>query len=236
MVIHELRQFRLAPGVPLERALGFFHRDGRADLRAALRDAGIPVLAAWRRTNPVKPECAELVWIRAFRDPAHKQEACERLYGSKLWKERLEKEADDIVAEVDAMDLTPIEARALLAGPRANGFHELRHYRLAPGALARMLAFFEDVRALMPRHRVRVLAWWTGEAAGTERFLWLREFESLTEKVKISKELYESDLWLSTMKPRTAGVIDERILLDLEPLPASVIGGHDSASHLSDFP
>lgn len=229
MTIHELRHFRLAPGVPFERMLQFFQRDGRTDLRAALRAAGIPVLGAWRRTNPTKPEQAEFLWFRAFESPAHKEEACARLYASKLWKERLEAEAEEIVAEVEAMDLTPLDARALLEGPRARGFHELRHYRLATNAMPKMLAFFEDVRRLVAKCGVRVLASWAGEREGTERFLWLREFENAEEKVRVSKEIYESERWLSNFKPRAAGVIEERILADLEPLPAAEIGGHDAA-------
>lgn len=234
MVIHELRRFRAAPGVPFDRLLHFFHRDGRTDLRAALRGAGIPVVGAWRRVPADPGAPAELLWIRAFRDATHKSVACDRLYGGDLWKGVLEAEAEAVVGDVEAMDLTPLDARALLEGPRTSGFHELRHYRLAPGALARMLAFFEDVRALMPRHGVRVLAWWTGEKEGTERFLWLREFASAEAKAAVSKALYESELWVKDFKPRTIGVIEERILADLEPLSAGAAGAYDAAAFLGD--
>src|SRR5262249_9024791 len=107
------------------------------------------------------------------------------------------------------------------------GFQELRHYRLAANALPKMLAFFEDVRALVPSYGVKVLAWWVADYKESERFLWLREFKDAEAKAKVNKDLYESDLWLTKYKPRTIGVIEERILRDLEPIPGDHLGGYD---------
>jgi NIPSNAP protein len=225
-MIHELRAYRLVSGAAAADLVRFFHRDGKSDYHAALRSAGIPMLAAWSAIRPAG-DPAEVVWLRAFESESHKKESCDRLYGSPLWRDRLQKEAEGLVEEVKTLDLTPLEAAALTEGPRDRGFHELRHYRLAPNALPRMLAFFEDVRRLVPKYGVKVLAWWAAEEDGMERFLWLREFESADAKARVMKELYESDLWLSKFKPRALGVIEERILTDLEPLPAASLGGHD---------
>ena len=227
MAIHELRTYRLARGAGIDAMARFFHGDGRTDYRAALREAGIPFVAGWRTASIAAGAAEEFVWIRAFENGIHKQEACDRLYGSQLWKDKLKREAEEIVTEVATVDLTPLEARELLAGPRARGLHELRHYRLAANALPRMLAFFEDVRRLMPKHGVRVLAWWAAEVDGSERFLWLREFESPEHKARAFPQIYESDLWRTQFKPRAVGLIEERILADLEPIPAERLGGHD---------
>jgi hypothetical protein len=124
---------------------------------------------------------------------------------------------------VETIALTPCDATELLRGPRDRGFHELRHYRLAPGATERMLTFFVDVRRVMPEYDVRVLAWWTARHQGTERFLWLREFKDAAHKARILKDLYESERWLRDFKPRTVGVIEERLLRDLIPLPAAEV-------------
>jgi hypothetical protein len=135
-------------------------------------------------------------------------------------------EAGALGADVETIDLTPCDTRELLRGPRDRGIHELRHYRLAPGATAKMLTFFADVRRVMPEHDVRVLAWWTARHQGSERFLWLREFKDAAHKARVMKDLYESERWLRDFKPRTVGVIEERILRDLVPLPAAALDGH----------
>jgi hypothetical protein len=122
------------------------------------------------------------------------------------------------VVSVEAIELAPCDASELVRGPRDRGFHELRHYRLAAGTTPRMLALFEDVRRLMPEHEVRVLAWWTARYQGTERFVWLREFKDAAHKARIMKDLYESERWLRDFKPRTVGMIEERLLRDLLPL------------------
>lgn len=227
MVVHELRIFRVAPSVDPTEMLHFFHRDGRTDLHAALRAHGIAALCGWQTVSP-PGGAAEFVWIRAFHSHEHKAAATGQMYQSKLWLDKLKNEADRIVESVEAVDLTPLQAGVLLAGPRDRGFHELRHYRLANNAMPDMLAFFEDVREFVTARGVTVLASWAGRVDGTERFLWLREFPDAAMKVKLSKEIYESEIWLSKFKPRAMGVIEERILRDLQPVPADKFGGHDS--------
>jgi NIPSNAP protein len=226
MTIHELRTYRLVPGAKLEELLRFFHRDGTTDYRAALRKAGIRFIGAWRTAG----RSDELVWIRSFEDAADKERACKALYDGALWKGELSRLAEDLIDSVETMDLEPLDATALLRGPRADGFHELRHYRLAPGTMPRMLEFFEDVRRIVAEHGVHVLAWWKGMHDGSERFLWLREFDDAAHKERVDRELYGSQRWEKEFWPRTVGVIEERILKDLEPIGSSAIGAHDGVS------
>jgi len=128
---------------------------------------------------------------------------------------------------VETYDLTPLDAAELARGPRARGFHELRHYRLAPGTMPKYLAFFDDVRTLNAELGVRVLAWWKTVHEGTERFLWLREFPDQPTKARVVDAMYNGERWLKEFKPRTVGVVEERILRDLVPLPESRVGAHD---------
>lgn len=227
MTVHELRIFELTKGSTSADFIQFFHRDDKTDLRAALRGQGITVPGAWRTVGRPAGAPEEIVWIRAFKNVENQAASIEKLYNSKLWLDKLKGEADRIVEKVEAIHMTPIQAAELAKGPRDRGFHELRHYRLANNALPKMLAFFEDVRRFVGGRGVRVLAWWCAELQDSERFLWLREFKDAETKVKLSKEIYESELWLSKFKPRTVGVIEERILRDLEPIPAAAMGGYD---------
>jgi len=222
MALHELRIFRLTPGTTPQRLFQFFHSESGPCLKAALRDAGISFVGCWSTAG----RNDEVVWIRGFESAEHKRAAVDRLYSSALWKQHLEPQADQLVASVEAIDMTPIRFDELLAR-RGRGFHELRHYRLAPGTLPKMLEFFEDVRRVVPPYGVVVHAWWTAVVDGTDRFLWLREFGDAAHKARVSKELYESSRWLTHFKPRTIGVIEERILKDLEPVPAELVGGYD---------
>ncbi len=223
MGLHELRTYRVAPGASVDELIQFFRRDGQTDYRVALREAEIAFAGAWRTAG----RADELVWIRAFRSAAEKEAACARLYGGRLWNGGLKEHAVRLVGEVETIDLEVQDARELAAGVTDGAHHELRHYRLAPGALPAMLAFFEDVRRFLAPFEVRVLAWWTARVDGSDRFLWLREFESAEAKERLSYAIYGSAIWLSEMKPRTVGVIEERILKDLIPVPAAAIGAAD---------
>lgn len=228
MAVHELRIYKLKPGVSNSEFIRYMHSDGKTDIRANLRDAGIPFIGAWKTTNRAPGDSEEFVWLRAFESAEAKEKQTHVFYNSDLWKNKLSLDGAKLVDEVEKLDLTPLHAVELLNGPRTSGFHELRHYRLAKGATPRMLAFFEDVRRLVPYYQIRVLAWWVSEYKDSERFLWLREFVNASEKARISKKLYESDLWLQSFKPRSAGVIEERILRDLEPIPEEEIGRYDT--------
>ncbi|MBI3819179.1 MAG: hypothetical protein HY286_10845 [Planctomycetes bacterium] len=227
MTIHEIRIFELHEGVLPDDFIHFFQGDGTNGLRAALRASEIRVPGMWRTHGRPKGANAEIVWIREFKNNEHKNAAVDRLYKSSLWLEHLKARSDKIVKNVETFDMTPVQAFELAKGPRDRGFHELRHYRLASNALPRMLAFFEDVRRLVGERGVRVLAWWCADYQNSERFLWLREFADFETKIRLSKEIYESELWLSKFKPRAMGVIEERVVRDLEPVAAARIGGHD---------
>ncbi|MFN0207979.1 MAG: hypothetical protein ACKVS6_16865 [Planctomycetota bacterium] len=228
MTIHELRIYKLQPGVSNAEFIRTMHSDGETDIRANLRDAGIPFIGAWKTANLTADGREEFVWLRAFENAETKASKFNIFYNSDLWKNKLSIDGRKLVDEIETIDLTPLHAVELLNGPRTSGFHELRHYRLAKGATPRMLAFFEDVRRLVPFYQIRVLAWWVAEHKDSERFLWLREFVNAPEKTRISKKLYESDLWLQNYKPRSVGVIEERILRDLQPIPEEEIGRYDA--------
>jgi hypothetical protein len=227
MTIHELRIFELQPGVSVGDFLEFFQGDGASGLRAALRASGIAVPGMWRTASRPAGAPEEILWIREYKNIDQRAAADEALYNSALWKRSLESRSREIVAKVESIDMTPVQVARLAAGPRDHGYQELRHYRLAANALPRMLAFFEDVRRLVGSRGIDVLGWWVAEYQQSERFLWLRKFEDEAAKVRLSREIYESDLWLTRFKPRTMGVIEERILRDLEPISASRMGGHD---------
>ncbi|MFO0981388.1 MAG: NIPSNAP family protein [Planctomycetota bacterium] len=211
--MHELCTYRVRAGRSVDELIRFFHADGERDYHAALRRADIALVGAWR--DAARPDA--LVWLRASGDATPKAAA---------WLEKLAAVAD-MVAAIEALELAPRDVSQLAAGPRDRGCHELRHYRLAPGTTGKMLAFFEDVRRLMPEHGVRVLGWWTATHAGSERFLWLREFRDAAHQRQVTHDLYQSDRWLRDFKPRTIGVIEERILRDLVPVPAAALGGLD---------
>lgn len=227
MTLHELRIYELTPGTSAADFYNFFHKDGKTDLHAALRERGVGVAGMWKTAGRAADMPVEVLWIREFKNEAAYAAATKDLYSSKLWLDKLKPEAKAIVAKVESIPMTPLQVFELAKGPRDRGFQELRHYRLAFNAAPKMLQFFEDVRRFVGARGVRVLGWWLAEYQETERFLWLREFKDSETKAKLSKEIYESEIWLSEFKPRTVGVIEARIVRDLEPVPAELAGGYD---------
>jgi len=104
-------------------------------------------------------------------------------------------------------------------------FFELRQYRTRPGQRENWVRFMEDV--IVPFQVSKgmvVVGSWTGEQED-DPFVWMRRFDSESERERLYKEVYESDHWKTNVAPRIPEMLDrERMVITrLEPTARSVI-------------
>jgi hypothetical protein len=87
-------------------------------------------------------------------------------------------------------------------------FYELRQYKIRPGKMAAWLELME--REIIP-FQVAKGAVITGSFRGETDdsvYFWIRRFESEEDRVRIYKDIYESDHWKNTISPQVGELID----------------------------
>jgi hypothetical protein len=65
---------------------------------------------------------------------------------------------------------------------------------------------------------------WTGEQED-DLYVWVRRFDSESDRERLYKEVYDSDHWKNTVAPRIPEMLDRDkvVVTRLEPTPRSVI-------------
>ncbi len=104
-------------------------------------------------------------------------------------------------------------------------FYELRQYRAKPGQRTDLANYMEEV--IIPFQVAKgmvITGTFTGET-DEDLYVWIRRFESESEREALYTAVYQSDEWKTTIGPTVVALLDrEKIVVTrLEPMPKSVL-------------
>ena len=104
-------------------------------------------------------------------------------------------------------------------------FYELRQYRAKPGRRDELASYMEEV--IIPFQVAKgmvITGAFTGET-DEDLYVWIRRFESESERETLYTAVYQSDEWKTTIGPKVIDMLDrEKIVVTrLEPMPKSVL-------------
>ena len=103
--------------------------------------------------------------------------------------------------------------------------YELRQYRIHPGQRDNWVKFMEEVIIPFQVKKGMVITASFVAEEEPDLYVWLRRFESEEERVRLYKDVYESDEWQNEIAPHTVPMlIREKIqVLRLVPTAKSVL-------------
>ena len=85
---------------------------------------------------------------------------------------------------------------------------ELRQYRTRPGQRENWVRYMEDVIIPFQTEKgMTILGSWVGEEED-DLFVWIRRFDSEEDRVRLYKEVYDSDYWKNVVAPRIPEMMD----------------------------
>ena len=104
-------------------------------------------------------------------------------------------------------------------------FLELRQYRTQPGQRNNWVRYMEEVIIPFQMSKGMVIV---GSFVGEQEqdlYVWIRRFESESERERLYEAVYRSDEWLNNIAPKIPEMLDrDRIVVTrIEPTAASVI-------------
>ncbi len=104
-------------------------------------------------------------------------------------------------------------------------FFELREYRMKPGEEANWVNYMEEVIIPFQISKGMVIL---GSFVGEEEkdlYIWIRRFESETQREQLYEAVYESDTWKNEIAPKIPDMMDRSQIkvTRLEATPRSVI-------------
>ena len=100
---------------------------------------------------------------------------------------------------------------------------ELRQYRTRPGQRENWVRFMEEVIIPFQTQKgMTILDSWVGEEED-DLFVWIRRFDSEEDRVRLYKDVYESDHWKEQVAPHIPEMLDrERMKVTrMTPTPRS---------------
>lgn len=100
---------------------------------------------------------------------------------------------------------------------------ELRQYRTRPGQREKWVRFFEaEIAPFQAAKGMGIIGSWIAEE-DPDAFIWIRRFENEEDRVRLYKDVYESEHWKTNIAPRTAEMLirEEIKVTRMEPTPAS---------------
>jgi hypothetical protein len=101
-------------------------------------------------------------------------------------------------------------------------FYELRQYKIKPGKMQAWLKFMEEQIIPFQISKGAVI---TGSFRGeTDEsvYVWLRRFESESERERLYKAVYESDHWKNVIAPQVGDLIDRSAINVQRIVPTSL--------------
>ncbi len=104
-------------------------------------------------------------------------------------------------------------------------FFELREYRTLPGQRENWVKFMEEeIIPFQVSKGMVILGSFTGEEED-DLYIWVRRFESESERERLYKAVYQSDRWLNEIGPKVPEMIDRGkiVVRRIEATPRSVI-------------
>jgi hypothetical protein len=96
---------------------------------------------------------------------------------------------------------------------------------MRPGQRDNWVKFMEEqIIPFQTSKGMVILGSWVGEEE-QDLFVWIRRFDSEAERVRLYKEVYESDKWTQEIGPRVPEMIDRQLIkvTRMEPTPRSAI-------------
>ena len=104
-------------------------------------------------------------------------------------------------------------------------FLELRQYRTLPGQRDNRVKYMEEVIIPFQSSKGMVIV---GSFVGEQEqdlYVWIRRFDSESERERLYEAVYKSDEWLNNIAPKVSGMLDrDRIVVTrIEPTAASAI-------------
>ena len=103
-------------------------------------------------------------------------------------------------------------------------FYELRQYSIHPGRMDKWVEFMEnDIIPFQVSKGMVITGSWRGEEDDTV-YVWMRRFESESERERLYKAVYESDYWKNEVAPRVTELMDRSAIrvTRIVPTPRSV--------------
>lgn len=104
-------------------------------------------------------------------------------------------------------------------------FFELREYRTLPGQRENWVTFMEEeIIPFQVSKGMVILGSFTGEEED-DLYIWVRRFESESERERLYEAVYQSDRWLNEIGPKVPEMIDRAkiVVRRIEATPRSVI-------------
>ena len=104
-------------------------------------------------------------------------------------------------------------------------FLELRQYRTLPGQRNNWVKYMEETIIPFQVSKGMVIV---GSFVGEEEldlYVWIRRFESESDRERLYEAVYQSDEWLNDISPKVLEMLDrdKNVVTRIEPTAASVI-------------
>ncbi len=104
-------------------------------------------------------------------------------------------------------------------------FLELRQYRTHPGQRSNWVKYMEEIIIPFQVSKGMVIV---GSFVGEQEqdlYVWIRRFESESERERLYEAVYQSDEWLNYIAPKIPEMLDRDkiVVTRIEPTAASVI-------------
>ena len=103
-------------------------------------------------------------------------------------------------------------------------FYELRQYKIRPGKMDAWLKLMEgEIIPFQVSKGAVITASFRGET-DESIYVWIRRFESESERERLYKAVYESDFWKNTIAPQVGELIDRSAINVQRIVPTRMSG------------
>jgi hypothetical protein len=102
-------------------------------------------------------------------------------------------------------------------------FYELRQYKVLPGKMAEWVKIMEqEIIPFQVSQGMVITGSYRGETDDSV-YVWMRRFESETEREALYKKVYESEYWKTQIAPRVPTCLDRSaiVVTRIVPTPKS---------------
>jgi hypothetical protein len=104
-------------------------------------------------------------------------------------------------------------------------FYELRQYHVRPGKMAEWVKIMEDVIIPFQVSKGMVICGSFSGETDQSVYVWLRRFESETQREALYKAVYDSEFWKNEVAPRVPECLDREkmVITRIVPTPKSTV-------------
>ncbi|MGC2198834.1 MAG: NIPSNAP family protein [Stellaceae bacterium] len=100
-------------------------------------------------------------------------------------------------------------------------FYELRQYKVLPGMLDEWVKIMEEEIIPFQISKGMVICGSFRGETDPSVYVWLRRFESETEREALYKAVYETDYWKTTIAPRVSNCLDRAAMVVTRIVPTA---------------